>query len=143
MRAKKLYSQSEGSHPKSNPFQAPSNWDLIYSVLEERICCDFFLFFTRFFFFSIHNSPTTFFSKAPTRLLCDSYVISVQNSMPFTLLLDCIVCFLEHGQIAYFPEVLCFRFYCVYKPIQQSVGLYHHAGLVFFLLCVFKVLQAL
>lgn len=130
---RKLHLQSEASHKKHNSFQAPPNWDFIYILLQERIHCDFSLMFTRFFFFSVHYSSITFFPGPPVDC-CDilNIIVSLQNSVPLTLLLDCIACFLEHRQMTYFPEVLFFRFYCIYKSIQQSAGLYHHAGFFFF-----------
>lgn len=124
--AKKLLLKSEYFHSKSNCFQTPQ------IGISSIVCCksDFTVISLCS---SLFNSQLShhLFSKIPTRLLWDLYIISVQNSVPLGLLWDCSVCLLEHGQIVHFPEVLFFRFYCVYKPIQQSAGLYHHAGLVF------------
>lgn len=98
-----------------------------FSVLSSEHKWAFLLFTSHI----LQNSPGIFFSRTPNRLLWDSLMISLQKSMPLTLLLGCTVCFLEHRQIAYFPQVFCFRFYCAYKTVQQSAGLYHCAGLFF------------
>lgn len=141
---RKLHLQSEASHKKHNSFQAPPNRDFIYIVLQERIHCDFSLLFTRFFFFSVHYSPITFFPGPPPDC-CDilNIIVSLQNSVPLTVL---------NGLYWMFPRAqtngILFRstFFHVLLHLQvHSAKCWTSSScrVFFFLLSVFRVLQGL
>lgn len=119
-------------------------WDFIYSVLQERLHCDFSLLLLRRFSFSVHNSPTTSFPKSPP----DCCEICTLFQCRTVYHLDCsgtVVCASwSMDKLCTFQKYFVLGFIAFTSPFSKVLDFIIMQGCFFFsLLSVFRVLQAL